>query len=84
MNDHDKDERTPGFRSLDPFWYAFGAFLFSFFWFFIRSVFFNPSRVMMVFETVRRLDPIGYDLMMMVSHATAWLEQYRIPLRLLQ
>jgi hypothetical protein len=27
----------------------------------------------MVFETVRRLDPIGYDLMMMLSHASAWL-----------
>jgi hypothetical protein len=74
MNDLDKVKKSPRFRTLDPFWFTFGAFLFVFFWFFIRSVFFNPSRVMMVFETVRRLDPIGYDLMMMVSHATAWLE----------
>jgi hypothetical protein len=59
--------------TLDPFWLVFGAYLFTFIWFFIRSVFFNPSRVMMVFETVRRLDPIGYDLMMMLSHASAWL-----------
>ena len=38
------------------------------------AFFFNPSRVMIVLEPVQRLDPIGYDLMMMVSHATAWLE----------
>ena len=59
--------------ALDPFWLALGAYLFTFIWFFIRSVFFNPNQVMMVFETVRRLDPIGYDLMMMLSHASAWL-----------
>ena len=74
MNDNDKTKKSPGFRTLDPFWFTFGAFLFAFFWFFIKSIFFNPSRVMMVFETFGRLDPIGYDLMMMVSHASAWLE----------
>ena len=59
-------------QSNPVFWIAFAAFLFSYFWFYIRMVFFHPSRVMQVLEPVRRLDPIGYDLMRMVGHATAW------------
>lgn len=54
-------------------WIAFSALLFTFYWFFIRTVFLNPDRIMQVIESVRRLDPIGYDLMMMLSHSTAWL-----------
>lgn len=57
------------------FWITFGAFLLSYYWFYIRIVFFDPSRVMLVLETVRRLDPIGYDLMRMVGHANAIVTQ---------
>ncbi len=72
MTDSANPETNTKSHALDPFWLVLGAYLFTFFWIFIRSVFFNPGRVMMVFETVRRLDPIGYDLMRMVGHATAW------------
>jgi|WetSurMetagenome_2_1015567.scaffolds.fasta_scaffold12698_2 hypothetical protein len=73
MTESANPETTTKSSALDPFWFVLGAYLFTFIWFFIRSVFFNPNQVMMVFETVRRLDPIGYDLMMMLSHASAWL-----------
>jgi hypothetical protein len=73
MTDSANPETKTKSSALDPFWLVLGAYLFTFIWFFIRSVFFNPSQVMTIFEAVRRLDPIGYDLMMMVSHASAWL-----------
>jgi hypothetical protein len=73
MNTNPNPESKIKPLTIDPFWLALGAYVFTFCWFFIRSVFFNPSRVMMVFETVQRLDPIGHDLIMMISHADAWL-----------
>jgi hypothetical protein len=49
------------------------TYIFSLYWFFIRMVFFDPSRVMLIAQNSWRVKPIGIDLMMMLSHSQAWL-----------
>jgi hypothetical protein len=56
------------------FWSVFSAFLITYYWFFIRMVFFNSSQVMQVFDTVKRINPIGYDLVQMINYPTSWLK----------
>lgn len=59
--------------ALDPFWIVFAAFLITSYWFFIRMVFFDSGQVMQVFDVVRRIDPIGYDLVQMLMYPSNWL-----------
>jgi hypothetical protein len=67
------------FVGFGVFWIVFPAFLFSYYWFFIRMVFFDSSQVMRVFDTVRRIDPIGYDLGQMLNYPSSWLRMGMTP-----
>lgn len=69
----ENQERRIQQSAANSFWIFFTAFLVTFFWFFIRVVFFDSSQVMKVLDIVRRINPIGYDLVQMLSYPSSWL-----------